>query len=264
MWFNIDWVMTPSAEARENFRKILDKVLLLSDELKIDSKLSLCNLYSYLLYTGNLSIDRIFIQSTDDIVHDEGLNLMLGYGCCRNISSGLQSLLDKSKVENYMIPTKFNAEMMMRKYGVCYDFPCYFEEYELTFKDWLQMIKSVSEQKSRHVLNLIVDGDKYFAYDSTWGIILKISGSKLDLLGGIGNMHIDLDKEKFETYFYHDIRRNKNVLEEIKHKENIEYDEFKLTLIKDLEIFNSQYALIDDFYSDAHQDIENVAKFLTI
>lgn len=48
---------------------------------------------------------------------DGAANIMLGYGCCRNISDGLLKLLTLNNVESYELTTKFNPYQILSKYN---------------------------------------------------------------------------------------------------------------------------------------------------
>lgn len=67
----------------------------LSEELEINDDLSLCFFYTYLLYNGDLSINKEFKYSADNIYNDYFYQIMLGYDCYRNIEDGLRNFLNK-------------------------------------------------------------------------------------------------------------------------------------------------------------------------
>lgn len=244
-------------EIEDKYMDIMNKIILLSNELKQESSLSLCNLYLYLLYTGNLSINKKFNYSADNIINDYGLNLMLGYGCCRNISDGLSDLLRKKEIKAYKVTTKFNKNRLTSNYHLNFVSSPFVEERKPDFFDFLRKFKPDFDILSLHVLNLILDNDKYFIYDATNGEILRLNKNKLDLLGNTGKMKI-VELEWYED----DFKEAKKYLEEIEQRENICYDEFKDSIETDFSLYKKQNKLISDFYSDAHDNIESIVKYL--
>lgn len=83
--------------------KVLDKMVNLSEQLEVNDDLSLCFLYAYLLYTGNLSINRDFKYEANNIYNDYFYQIMLGYGCCRNIEDGLSKFLNKKILKTIVL-----------------------------------------------------------------------------------------------------------------------------------------------------------------
>ena len=94
---------------RKNIKNIVNNIINLSEKIDIKDnyELSLCNLYAYLLHNGYLSVDKTFDYSIENIKHDYFNNIMLGYGCCHNISDGLKEVLDAAEVKNCVLSTTF-------------------------------------------------------------------------------------------------------------------------------------------------------------
>ncbi len=229
--------------------------------MNVDSTLSLCNLYSYLLYTGNLSIDKRFEQSIDKIVNDGAANIMLGYGCCRNIFDGLSTLLRINNVENYELSTKFNPNKIFSKYD-----PIFKDEYDMdgiktkitrffySFKPY--------DYKSSHALNLVVEDNNYFVYDATWFLLLKIKGSGLKVINGTGYMKIVFPESNFKDFSYGESSETRRYLEQLKCLGTYKFEEFKSHSESDFIKFKDNSKLINSFYIDAHPSIESVCKIL--
>lgn len=240
------------AEALEE--KIVEKIVKLSHEINFNSSISLCNLYSYLLYSGNLSIDRKFSQSSKNIYDNSSLNNMLGYGCCRNISDGLMKVLKANDITSYFLSTKFNKNKVFCK--VSFDFVSdHLYENIITFND----IKNfIIPNTSLHRLNLVIDEEKYIVYDPTWGVILRASGNFLKPINGFGKMHI----EKIARSNFIECGDSEYILDLISKREFYNYKDFAKQYVDDIRIINRNKKLIDEFYIDSHFDIETICKLI--
>ena len=236
-------------------REIFKSVTLLANEMNLESALSLCNLYLYLLYSGNLSINGEFKQEINNIKDDGAPNLMLGYGCCRNIYDGLETLLNINNIESYKLVTKFNSNLISYKYDPIlnkknniFDFKIsnLFEKY----------------QDSTHCLNLVIDEDRYFVYDVTLGLLLKLKKNRLKVINGTGNMKILLPNCNFKDHIGTRFDKTKEYLKNIEKKECYNAKEFESVFKKDLVNFKDNDSLIKSFYEDSHKNIEFICKVL--
>ena len=222
--------------------EIFENIRALASSININSSLSLCNFYLYLLYSGNLSINKTFIQKSDNIISDGAINLILGYGCCRNISAGLKKLLNKNKIENYVLTTEFKTNLIIFKYN------------PLSNKKVINDItlKSLFKKDNHplHALNLIVDDDKCFGFDATWGFILRLCNNKLKMINSNGKMKILEDK------------KTKQYLKELKMLDCYTNLEFENTFREDLIKFKDNDNLIKSFYDDNHEKMDFICKVL--
>lgn len=256
-WFNFAMNeekerQTEEAEILEE--KIIVKISKLAEEINLNSSISLCNLYSYLLYSGNLSVDKEFHYSSENIYNDGSLNNMMGYGCCRNISDGLMKVLKANGITSYFLSTRFNENKVFCK--VCFDFVSdHLYENIITFND----IKNfIIPNTSLHRLNLVIDEEKYIVYDPTWGVILRVSGNFLKPINGFGKMHI----EKIARSNFIECGDSEYILDLISKKEFYDYKEFEKQYVDDIRMINRSKKLIDEFYIDSHSDIETICNLL--
>lgn len=241
-------------EAETLEEKIILKISKLAEEINLNSSISLCNLYSYLLYSGNLSIDKKFCYSSENIYNDGSLNNMMGYGCCRNISDGLMKVLRANDITSYFLSTKFNKNKVFCK--VSFDFVSdHLYENIITFND----IKNfIIPNTSLHRLNLVIGEEKYIVYDPTWGVILRISGNFLKPINGLGKMHI----EKIARSNFIECGDSEYILDLISKREFYNYEDFAKQYVDDIRIINGNKKLIDEFYIDSHFDIETICKLI--
>lgn len=187
--------------------KVLDKMVNLSTELEVKDELSLCFLYAYLIYTGNLSVNRNFRYDKNNIYNNYFYQIMLGYGCCRNIEDGLSEFLNKKDIKNHTVYVNTNP-----------------------------FAKNLN-----HCVNLIILKDGYFVFDVTNMELLKISGRFLRRINvkGLHYTKIINPKESiFDCFNLRKEQRNfKYNLDEYLNKEKYDFEFFR----KNQCIFNNFY-----------------------
>ncbi len=206
-------------------KKVLDKMVGLANELDVKDDLSLCFLYAYLLYTGNLSINRKFKYDKNNIYNDEFYQVMLGYGCCRNIEDGLYKFLNR------------------------FDFKI----------NKLDVNTSVLLKKPNHCVNMIISDNGYFVFDVTNMELLKIYKH---LLKAENNRGINLERIikpklglKESAFNYFDLNE-----EERHFKYDLkEYLERKKT---NMEHFRKNKDVFDNFYDSAKDDIKEISHLI--
>ena len=218
---------------KEYANELLDKIDILAKKLNIKDELSLCNLYAYLLYTGKLSLYKVFNYHKEDIKDNGFYNLMLGYGCCRNIASGLKKVLDKANVKNCILATA----------------PLY-------------------KMKSDHVVNLIVADEGYFIYDITNMLFMKVTGK---LLTSINYMMAPTKVTNIKTTFNGRTRDIYSMDEEIfdpsstlKECKSLRYtkEEYLERYEKDISLFKENEDLFIQFYDNAFENIKGITNSL--
>ncbi len=236
MFFGFEYSFK-SDEKKINGSELIDKIYNLFKELNVNSELSLCNLYLYLLYTGRLSINKTFVYNSNDIKDNDFYNLMLGYGCCRNIASGLKQVLDKADVKNCILST---APLL---------------------------------RKPNHVVNLIITDKGYFIYDITNMLFLKVTGN---FLKSLNEKMMPIRVSDIDTTFYgerksaidmynntYDKKFDASILLK-KVRKNPEYtkEEYLKTYEKDIAYFKENEDVINIFYDDAYYNIEKISELL--
>ncbi len=242
--------------------EIFKKIILLADKLNVNSALSLCNLYSYLLYTGNLSIDKKFVLTDKQILSNGALNIALGYGCCRNINDGLRRLLCLSDVENHKLVTSFNENAILITYDPIFNNPIKdVNDFKLTIMYLLKSLKNYDKSLT-HSLSLVIDGDEYFCYDATWDLILKLNetATALKVVNGKGLMNIMFPRCNFKDSYSTD--KTRKYLKSIKTKNNCDLKKYKNTFDTDLIKFKDNSSLIKDFHDEIKENIESICKSL--
>lgn len=205
--------------------KILDKMVGLAKDLDVKEDLSLCFLYSYLLYTGNLSVKRNFTYDINNIYNNGFYQIMLGYGCCRNIEDGLYKFLNR------------------------YDFTI----------NMLDVNTNIFSTKPNHCVNMIISSDGYFIFDVTNMKLKKIYNH---LLKSVKKRGIHLQKIiKPELRLTESVFMYYDLNEEQRHfKYNLEeYLERKKT---DMEYFRKNSDAFNGFYDDAKDDIKEVSSLI--
>lgn len=233
----IEFIFKPDEKVL-NGAELIYKIYNLSKELNIDDELSLCNLYAYLLYTGRLSINKVFNYSKEGIKDNGFYNIMLGYGCCRNIANGLKMVLDKANVKNCILATA----------------PLY-------------------KINSNHVVNLIITDEGYFIYDITNMFLFKITGKLLNTINertipikvididttfsGSRKRGIDIYNHKYDKKFDLSI-----ILKGVRKNPLYTKEEYLEIYEKDIAFFKENEDLFEEFYDDAYENIKGITNSL--
>lgn len=218
----------------ENGNELLEKIDILAKKLNIKDELSLCNLYAYLLYTGKLSINKTFYYDKENVKDNDFYNIMLGYGCCRNIAKGLKEVLDKADIKNCILSTA----------------PLY-------------------KIDSNHVVNLIITDKGYFVYDITNMFFFKVSGK---LLKTINEKTIPIKVTDIYTTFCGsrksgiDIYNHKYIkdfdacplLKKVRKNPRYTKEEYLQHYEKDIAYFKENEDLFTKFYDDAFDNIKEI------
>lgn len=227
---------------RKNIKNITNNIINLFEKFDIedDSELSLCNLYAYLLNEGYLSIDKEFNYNVDDIKHDYFNNIMLGYGCCRNISDGLKEVLDAAEVKNCVLSTTFN----------------------------------LFSSDSEHCLNLVIEDKKYFVYDITnmYFIrkslnLLRVLNAKNTLMKAV-NVKTTFDGENYSRSMsltnknYDDEFNVGPIFKELQKYEPYSLVEYLKCYDENISSFKENEILFNKFYIDSYDDIKSVNDIL--
>lgn len=171
-----------------SYENILFALKKLSEELNIEEALLLSNMFTYLLWNGFFSPNRIHNYSFKNQLLLPGLPFEIfdGKGICLNYSTFLKDFLEtcdkkstilSCKVDENSIITTFrpdigrnvNQEDIKRLY--------------LVFK----ILKPLINKYGNHVLNLIEDNNKLYAYDTTKLYVFNIKKpNELETINGIG------------------------------------------------------------------------------
>lgn len=223
---------------KEEFEKIIQKAAKLNKELKIDSSLQSCNLFSYLLWNGYFSKDKTFRYQDFDIINERAKNVMLGYGCCRNIASLLSYYLYENNIQTEKIYTYFNPKRISIT-----------DEPKINRKVILEKSEE-KEKKVFHVSNLVKDDEKCYVYDATNLCISRLKNDKIKMINGRGCQNINFDLLMSQ--------RNVEKYKELSKKTYIKKEEFIKQFEDDIIFFKENENLLDAFYSDINEEIINV------
>lgn len=231
-------------EVKNNLNQIVEKIAKLSQELNIDDALSSCNLYSYLLFNGILSVDGKFtIERYGN--HYKVENIILGLGDSCSVSKMLEMLLTKREFENYspvalLRPNKIdtNCELNIQKIKVSYP--------------------TLQNVYYYHPVNLVIDrhNNNQFVYDTSLGLLMYVKNSKrLQLINGYGSMELS-----YQTSNIFDKSRTSEFFSMVSMLKKPSKKEFIETFNNDLELFDKNSALIDDFKDDIKENITGICK----
>ncbi len=126
------------------YKKYIKKVSKLINEISLDNSISKISLLSTLLQAGAFSWDKyVFSNENDILLSNLGLNIITSKGCCRNIASFINDVLNESNEETRIMPV-----------------------YSTNIKSKTNAYKN----KANHVVNLIKYDNNLYAYDPSYYI----------------------------------------------------------------------------------------------
>ena len=219
-----------------DYQKILQKTVLLSQELKLNNSLEIATLYTYLLHNGYFSKNKELnfgLEGRHQITGLYALDIVNGCGTCLNVSDMLKDLLNLSGFDSAIIKSD-------------------------------QMKKKIKINKLNHAFNLIAEGQKFYIYDSLnlfllmvndkfaaenltngnifylnpyWGYALNFGDQSIELLDKFRNT------EKFSSPY------NKDYVEVLRN--NITY-------------FKQNRTLLSDYYAETKENIDSIANKLIL
>lgn len=234
------------------YKSLLEKMSTLAKELNINNSLELSILFSYLLWNGYLSKEKIleYKENNDhEIVGLLFLNIINGTGVCRNYSEMLKDFLNycgyKSVIlANYLsdnIQIDYRMEIN-KKYG-------YTNSNEDMFK----------RKKANHAFNLIEDNGLYI-YDPTnllWYFLENVNSSIL--VNGKGKSIIYPYRSYDFCYSKDDEKLLDRLFSDEKFVPPYHKADFISTSEVNLELIKNSTSLLNDFYNEARSDLVNIS-----
>lgn len=138
------------------YGQIIREYVNLQSKLGVKSPAQIFAMFEYALKNGYLSFDKYFGYSVSPLYDKKdllGVDVICGYGCCRNIASMLYDIFCLSGYENYCIDVK-SSKQGTKFHGLYKVF-------------------------SNHAMNMVIDGDKAHYFDPTLNLIYSYNGRKL-------------------------------------------------------------------------------------
>lgn len=235
------------------YKSLLEKVSKLAKELNMNNSLELSILFSYLLWNGYLSKTK-----THEYKEFEGPLLMgmnftdisNGIGVCRNYSEMLKDFLNNCGYQSVMLANYLDDDIKV--------------DYKMNITERriynIPSNTNFTRKKANHAFNLIEDNGLYI-YDSTNLLLydLKNINSSV-LINGKGKNKI----YPYQCYGYCYSKDDEKLLDRLFTEEDFTSPYTKTDFIStsevNLELIKNNTSLLEDFYTEARQDIVGISE----
>lgn len=243
-----------------SYKKILDSTCILASELSISNSLELSILFSYLLYNGYYSKTGEHKYKLEDRSIIPGFfsyDIFNGNGVCLNYSTMLSDILRNNGYKATIIVNKVHdvdkPEYKMKiARGIV--------DPKINTKIIHSLLSPLSNLTGNHACTLIIDNDMPYIYDSTNLTMFDCVSNRI-AKHALGKGEILL-----KPYLTAIIVGNEGleVIKDLSMKEecNNPYskDIFINTSQSELDKYNKNRFLIDDFYSEIKKDINDITE----
>ena len=223
-----------------NYEEIVSKTAQLMKELNITDTIELCNIFSYMLYSGMFSKDHKYsykpvLMKSAKSQYDFGMTIMAKKGACLNNVFLLDAVLKKSEI--------YGEKMSVKTMGgtINYKMPVHRVTSENIFDKLGEIIQDEAAKDSKtasdHLCEIIKYEGKLFIYDPTCMCIYQLgdnleaqalNGTKKVAIRPYQALVMDDNSNISETLrYYTDIIREK-----ISEEEKIKMEKLTLQLFK--------------------------------
>lgn len=247
------------------YNNIISNLSKLARELKIDNSLEASNLFTFLLWNGYFSFNKrnlYQVEKRNTSLRYYAFDIMRGIGVCLNHSEMLKDFLN-----NYGYKSSIMINLVDKKAAASYKPDIVRNAVDLKKITLVEnfLLTPFIKKIGNHAFNLISDDGKIYIYDSTNFLLLKVNDyCSANVINGTGIF-------KLSPYFSQSLilsQSEQDAMDQLFLGKKIitPYDEkeYISSWEKDIEVFNSNIVLIDDFYDDSINDISLVADQLVI
>lgn len=258
--YNIRSNVIELSSLEEQYKSILTKTKELAHELKLDAALELCNLYTYLLWNGYFSKNhelKFQVQQRNLILGHFPFDIMNGIGVCLNFSEMLTDFINQFDYSSATVVNNVDTNFK-RNYMPSIDR----KQTKMDIKNFLlsNLFKPLSKRTGNHAFNLINENGNLYIYDATnlSSFVIK-DKFNCSILCGEGHA-------KMYPLFSYVISRTEkskaslDVLNEaVDFKDFLSRKEFICTWEENMEKFNANKVLLNDFYAAIHEFVAYIA-----
>lgn len=242
------------------YPELLNKMKQLAGELGLNNSLELSNLYTYLMWNGYLSKSKSNIYKTEGRKLIRGLyfaDLMDGIGVCLNHSDMLTDFLNVCGYESAVINNYFGKDV---------EFNYRLDIERKTAKDSLKrkilylFVASIIKKIGNHAFSLVVDKEKLYIYDSTNFMLLEVVDPfTAKTINGTGTFEL----HPYFSFMYaiddKEIQAMHKLFEMRDLSSPYSRKDFIYTGEANIELFNHNIELLDDFYDDVRPSIVSIS-----
>ena len=245
--------------ALKSYDSILNKTVELSREFNFDNSLDISNLYSYLLWEGYYSKDRINTYSMTGrnvIFGAFSFDIFSGLGVCLNYSDMHTDLLNKCGYPSCLIINKVDGKNFKK---------FYIPNISQNKNDTKLMdiggvfLSPLINKIGNHAFTLVYENGKFYIYDVTNSTIFKLDG-KYDAENIVGTGHSDLnpmmsfalnfDKERIDTLDKFMVMDETDDL--------YKRSDFVTRFENNVEMFKDNERLFEEFREDIKDDVVRI------
>lgn len=253
-------------EINAHYSYLLDKTKKLALELGLTNSLEISNLFSYLLWKGYFSKTKQNHYQQSGRKNIKGLyyaDIMDGIGVCLNHADMLKDFLNKfdfsaSILVNRVVPKmdvdyKMPLERLLVKSGVLLK--------TLTF-----LANPLTKKIGNHAFVLIRENDRLYIYDATNLCVFEVDDAfNASLINGKGISELH---PYFSFINIKDVSKETIALDGLFELDDLSSPysrkDFIVTSENNIEMFNSNICLLDDFYADTFRDISKISEITDV
>ena len=243
-----------------SYKKILNSTSILASELSISNSLELSILFSYLLYNGYYSKTgehKYKLENRSIIPGFFSYDIFNGNGVCLNYSVMLSDILINNGYKATIIVNKLhdvaNPEYMMKiERGIVNP--------KINTKIIHSLLSPLSNLIGNHACTLIIDNDMPYIYDPTNLTMFDCVSNRM------ANHALGKGEILLKPYLTAIVAGNEGleVIKDLSMKEeyNNHYskDIFIITSQSEIDKYNKNRFLINDFYSEIKKDINDITE----
>ena len=232
----------------KNYNILMNQFKKLVYKLNLKNALEVSILYTYLLWKGYFSINKVNNYDSVNTILIDGLfsyDLFDGVGVCINHSDLLKDLLNNLGYKSCNLLASSNIGIRNGKSLI---------ERNIDFSKSNNFLDRLLET---HVFTLVMDGEYTYIYDSTNTTIYNIIRPNLSsLINGCGECKI-YPINSYKLNYSKESINTLNIYLSMKNFICPYTEEYYVTLFNKLvEYFNKNISLIEDFYKDSYSSID--------
>lgn len=255
-YINIDIVNEAYQKILNDYKRVLNKYFLLAKELRLTNSLELCNLFSYLLWNGYLSVTRQHCYKSSDRLQLDGLysfDVLKGGGVCLNYADLLKDFLNVTDNKASLLFGSYKRNKL--KYSCS---PKVRRKVEESTKSSSKMSVFLSKFETvYHAVTLVKDKENFYIYDPTnWALFDILDEKKAKIVNGSGLMRLD----PLSTLLFYPTNDQNCLFECLENNQvsNFNRREFIYSIDDTLERLKENRKLILDCYNSVYPHLENI------
>lgn len=256
------------SEINMYYSSLLDKTKRLALELGLTNSLEISNLFSYLLWNGYFSKTKSNICTHKDNKGIYGLRYIdIIEGKCTQVSNS-EMLKDLLNSCDFAATDLFNTISNKDKFDIVYKVPIERQIAETSSMDKMKLfilspfVKAFTKKMGNSSFVLIREDDKVYIYDPTILSIFEVNDSfNANLINGSGTTQL----HPYMSFpYFKDMTREMIAIDGLFELDDLSSpynrEDFIFTSNGNIESFNNNIHLLDDFYADIDVERRKISK----